>query len=296
MSVAVAIPGRRMSAARARKAKLVEELIGYLKSYKYFMIAGITGLPSSVIKESRKLLNQRGSVLKVVKNTLFLLALKESGRYVDEFKNYLRGQNAVIFTNDNPFEILLFLDKQKIMREARPGDIATKEIVVPAGNTGIPPGPAISLFNKLNIPIRVQEGSIWVAKDTVAAKPGDTISPELADLLNKLGVKPIESKLNIKLIAIDSRVVKPEEVELDPSIYKEKIKEAYSRAFNLAFNAAIPLPQVVHLLVAKAHQEAVALALEAALPVKETLPFAIARAHAEATVLYNLIKSRNPNF
>ena len=296
MSSALAVSTGRMSPIRMRKAKMVEELVYYLKTYKYFMVAGITGLPSSVIKGSRDLLRQKNSTLKVVKNTLFLIALKQAGRYSEDFKKVLVGQNAVIFTNSNPFEIIIFLDKQKITRAARPGDIATNEIIIPAGNTGIPPGPAISLFNKLNIPMRVQEGSIWVAKDTVVAKPGDVISPELADLLNKLGMKPIESKLNIKLIVIDGHIVRPEEVELAPQLYLERIKTAYSQAFNLSVNAALPLPEVMSLLVAKAHMEALSVAVKAGIPDKATLPHILAKASTEAQALYNLIKSKNPNF
>ncbi len=296
MSQAVMLYTSKMSPARARKAKFIGELKEYLQKYRYFMLAGITGLPTSVIKESRRLLYQRGSILKVIKNTLFLIALKEVGKYSDQFKDALRGQNAVIFTNENPFEIILFLDKQKILREARPGDIATKEILIPAGNTGIPPGPAISLFNKLNIPIRVQEGSIWVARDTIVAKPGDVITPELADLLNKLGMKPIESKLNIKLIAMDGRVAKPDEVELDPKLVAEKLRVAHSQAFNLAFNAALPIPQIISMLVAKAHLQAMAVAVEASIPDKNTLPYTLAKAHSAALAIYNLVKSRNPNF
>lgn len=295
MSRTVAVASAKMSPVRARKVKLVEELVGDLKTYKYFMVARITGLPSSVIKGSRDLLREKNSKLKVVKNTLFLIALKESGKYSEEFKGVLQGQNAVIFTDSNPFEIVIFLNKQKITRPARPGDTATNEIVIPAGNTGIPPGPAISLFNKLNIPMRVQEGSIWVAKDTVVAKPGDVVSPELADLLNKLGMKPIESKLDIKVIVIDSRIVKPEEVVLDPKLYFENIKTAHAQAFNLSVNAALPLPEVMGLLVTKAHREALALAIEAGIPDKEILPYVIAKAHSTAQSLYNLLKSKNPN-
>lgn len=284
----------KSSPARARKAKLLEELSGYLKQYRYYMVASITGLPASVVKTSRSLLRSDGSLMKVVKNTIFLLALKNTGKYVEGIEEHLRGQNAVIFTNKNPFEILFFLDKQKIMREARAGDIATSEIVLPAGNTGIPPGPMISNFNKLGIPTRVQEGSIWIAKDTVVAKPGDVISPELAELLSKLGLKPIESKLQIKTIYLDGKVVSPKDVELDVSLWKNRLVSAHIEAYNLAFNAALPLPQVLPQLIAKAHIEALALASNAAYPAREALPQILAKAEAQAKALYERLKAVKP--
>lgn len=296
MSRATAVTIGRVSPTRARKVRIVEELAQYLKNYRYIILVGITGLPTSVIKGSRDLLRQRNSVLKVVKNTLLMIALKQAGKQTEQLKSALRGQNAVIFTNENPFEVLMFLEKQKLKREARAGDIATNEIVIPAGNTGIQPGPLISLFNKLNIPIRIQEGSIWVAKDTVVAKPGDVISPELADLLNKLGMKPIESKLAAKLVIIDNRIISPSDVELDPTVYAERLKTAYIRAFNLAVNAALPVPETLKLVVAKAHREALALSIEAGIPDRSVLPLILTRAHSAAQAIYNIIKSKNPNF
>uniref|UniRef100_A0A7C1T137 Large ribosomal subunit protein uL10 n=1 Tax=Thermofilum pendens TaxID=2269 RepID=A0A7C1T137_THEPE len=285
----------RLSPARQRKLRMLQELKELLTENKYFLVADIHGLPTSVVKGTRSLLRERNGYLKVVKNKVFLLALKEAGRYAEGIERVLQGQNAVIFTNDNPFSVVLFLEKQRITREARAGDIATNEIVIPSGNTGIPPGPVLSLFSKLNIPTRIQEGSIFVVKDTVVAKPGDRISPELAELLNKLGLKPIESKLRVKALCIDHRVVSPDEVELDPKVYAEKLKQAYAEALNLAVNAVLPAPEVVELAVRRAHAEALALALEAAIPTPEAAPLLLQKAEAAARALYEVLKRKNPS-
>ncbi len=296
MSGQIAVTVReRLSPAMQRKAKMLQELQDLLIKNKYFLIADIHGLPTSVIKGTRFLLRERDSHLKVVKNKVFLIALKETGGYVEGLEKVLQGQNAVIFTNDNPFSIVLFLEKQKIAREARAGDIATNEIVIPSGNTGIPPGPILSLFSKLNIPTRIQEGSIFIVKDTVVAKPGDKISPELAELLNKLGLKPIESKLRVKALCIDHRIVYPDEMELDPKIHADRLKQAYAEALNLAVNAVLPVPEVVEIAVQRAHAEAIALALEAAIPIPETTPLLLQRAEAAARALYEALKRKNPS-
>jgi large subunit ribosomal protein L10 len=296
MSGQVAVVAReRLSPARQRKARMLQELKELLAGNKYFLVADIHGLPTSVVKGTRSLLREKGGHLKVVKNKVFLIALKESGRYIEEVEKVLQGQNAVIFTNDNPFSVVLLLEKQKIAREARAGDIATSEIVIPSGNTGMSPGPILSLFSKLNIPTRIQEGSIFIVKDTVVAKPGDRISPELAELLNKLGLKPIESKLRVKALCIDHRVVFPDEVELDPKVYAERLKQAYAEALNLAVNAVLPVPEVVEVAVRRAHAEALALALEAAIPTPEAMPLLLQRAEAAARSLYEALKSRNPS-
>ncbi|MEM4411913.1 MAG: 50S ribosomal protein L10 [Thermofilum sp.] len=295
MSLQRVVEKAQLSRARQRKQRMLQEYISLLKSNSYYLIADIVGLPTSVIKSSRSILEERGSRLKVVKNTVFLIALKQTGRVVEGVEKLLRGQNAVIFTNENPFEVMLFLEKQKIVREARAGDIATNDIVIPAGNTGMSPGPILSLFGKLKVPTRIEEGSIYVAKDTVVAKAGDVITPELAELLNKLGIKPIESKLRIKAICMDHRLVTPDQVILEPKRYEESLREAYAQAFNLAVNAAMPLPEVVGLLVRRARAEALAVAAEAAIVTPETAPLVLAKAEAAAKALYEAVRRRNPS-
>lgn len=295
MSLQEVVSRGQLSKAKMRKQKMLEEYESLLRSNKYFLIADIRGLPTSVIKGSRSILREMNSHLKVIKNTVFLIALKRTDRSVEGIEKLLQGQNAVIFTNANPFEIVFFLEKQKIVREARAGDIATGDIVIPAGNTGLSPGPVLSLFGKLKVPTRIEEGSIYVAKDTVVAKAGDVITPELAELLNKLGLKPIESKLRIKAICLDHRLVSLDQVVLEPRYYEESVKEAYSQAFNLALNAALPLPEVAGLLVRRAHAEALAVAAEAAILTSETVPIVLAKAEAAAKALYEALKRVNPS-
>ena len=131
-------------------------------------------------------------VMLVAKNNLASLGLKKLGiKHADEFLAKLNGQNALIFTNMNPFKLYLNLEKSKVNLPARAGDVATDEIVVPAGNTGIPPGPVLSEFKEANVSTRIESGSIYVAKDSVVARPGDTISPKLSGLLSRLNLKPI---------------------------------------------------------------------------------------------------------
>lgn len=285
----------QLSKAKQRKQRMLEEYEALLKSNKYYLLADIRGLPTSVIKGSRSILRERGSYLKVIKNTVFLIALERAGRVAEGIEKLLQGQNAVIFTNENPFEIMLFLEKQKIVREARAGDIATGDIVIPAGNTGISPGPVLSLFGKLKVPTRIEEGSIYVVKDTLVAKAGDVVTPELAELLSKLGLKPIESKPRIKAICMDHKLVTLDQVVLEPKHYEESIREAYAYAFNLAINAALPLPEVVSLLIRRAHTEALAIAAEAAVVTPETVSLVLAKAEAAARALYEAIKRRNPS-
>ena len=68
--------------------------------------------------------------------------------------------------NKSPFKLNVLLAKNKIMMIARGGDIASIDIVVPAKNTGIAPGPMLTEFKEAGIPTKIDQGTIWIAKDS----------------------------------------------------------------------------------------------------------------------------------
>src|SRR5579875_2788685 len=130
-------------------------------------------------------------------------ALQQLGiQRASEFVSRLDGQNALIFTNMNPFKLFLVLEKSKVSLPARAGDIATENIIIPSGNTGIPPGPVLSEFKEAGVPTRIESGNIFVSKDTIVARPGDSISPKLAGLLARLNLKPIKAGLSIFMASL----------------------------------------------------------------------------------------------
>ena len=279
------------------KVKRLEEIKNYLKKYKYLLLVDITNVTAPVLHESRRLLKKDGSILKVIKNTLTRFAIEEVKKEkpgIEKIESFLKGQKAIIFTDKNPFEIQLFLNKNKIPRAAKAGDIATRDIVIPAGNTNFAPGPILSMFNKLKIPIKIQEGSIWVSKDTVVAKAGETITADVADLLGKLGIKPIEVGLNVHAIYLDGNVIKAEEINIDPEYYSELFATAVREAINLSINSGYPTHETIEDIVKKAHLEAVSLAANVVFITKDTAEQILGKLYREAFSLYELIKSKNP--
>ncbi len=280
-----------------RKVKMLNEYVEYLKRYRGFIIASIFQTPAQALYETRKKLREMNSVLKVIKNRVFLKAILKA--YGDEelakkLEPYLQGELAVIFTNANPFEIYLFVEKNKVYREARPVDIAPEDIVIPAGNTGIPPGPILSKFGKLKIPTKIQGGTIWVTKDTVVARKGETISADLAEILTRLGIKPIPIMLRLKAAYIDGIIIPEEQLKIDVGEYRSKVEEAVRNAINLAVNAAFPTPEAMPMILAKAHREAMALAAEAAFITKETAELVLGSAYAKALALASILSSKAP--
>lgn len=277
------------------KKSIVEKIVSLFQKYRSFAIGDLYGMKAKHIQSIRK--NFRGLIeLYVAKNTLIKKAVEKIpkfNKHKEEISKYLFGQNILIFSNMNPFSLYLLLERNKIASEASPGDIATEDIIVPAGNTGLQPGPILSKFSALKIPTKVQEGSIWITKDTLVAKKGDIISADLADILKKLGLKPIMVGLKLKM-AFDEIIIPGEVLVIDLEKYKSEIKSAMERAINLAFNIAYPTKETIPLLISKAYMEARALAITSVFPIPEMLKDSITIAISRGRRLFEEITKKHP--
>lgn len=274
------------------KSEKVKEIKDLLACYRALGIADLHKVRAQQLQEIRRKLEGIAK-LKVYKNTLVERALRDMGyTNIDHLKKYMQGSNVYIFTNYNPFKLALLLEKSKVRVPAKAGDIATEDIIVPAGNTGLPPGPVISQLNAVGIPTRIESGSVWVSKDTVVARKGEVINESLAAALSKLGLKPIELGLSLKAVYDEGFVLSEDDLKLNFEDYKKSIGEAYAQALNLALNAAYPMPETITLLLHRAAFEARNLALNARVFLPEVLPDLLLRAHMEALALEAEVKKR----
>jgi len=273
-----------------QKAQQVEEIKKLLSQYKVVGIASLEKVRAAQLQELKKKL-EKEVYMRVFKNTLVKRAIEElNDSRLKKLEEYLTGANIFLFTNMNPFKLSILLEKNKVKAIAKAGDKAVNDIIVPAGNTGLPPGPVISQFSSVGIPTRIESGSVWINKDTLVCKKGEVISLQLANILSKLGIKAVEIGLTLKVVYDDGQIITEEDLMIDLEEIRKSIEEAQSYAFNLSINAAIPMPENISLLLQKAHQEAYTLAVNAAVPTKETIEDLLRKAYAEALSLSQQIK------
>jgi len=274
-----------MSQVSAEKMAIVDSTVKLLDEYKLIGAADLTKVGSGMLQDLRKQL--RGQVtIKGIKNNLMRISMEKVGLQGTEgFITQIKGQNIYIFSNGNPFSLAMTLHKNKVRVFAKAGDIALEDLMVPAGNTGLSPGPIISKFGGLSIRTRIEAGNIWVVSDTVVAKAGDEISADLADLLTRLGVRASEMGLEIKAVYEDGIVIPKEELILDVNVYSERLSRALSEAYQVALNAAYVTPLTIMPLISLAAQNVRMLALESAWVTPETVEELVARANAQAVTL-----------
>lgn len=264
------------------KVKEVDEIAQLINEHKVLAIASLKKVRAAQLQEFKKNLADK-VFMRVIKNTLMKMAIEKCKDKQDLkiLEEHLQGSNIYIFTDLNPFKLALALEKGKVKTTAKSGDIAAFDVVVPAGNTGQPPGPVISQLNAAGLPTRIESGSVWISKDTLVVKKGEAIAERLASVLSKLGIKPVESGLAMSYAFDEGLVITQEQLKLDIEGTKQTVERAYADSFSLSLSIAYPTTENTPTLIQVAHKEAYALSMSAAIPTKETIEDLVRKAHAE---------------
>ena len=279
-----------------KKRIMYEELQRIPSEYNVIALSKMSKVRAAQLMMIRKKFRNDINI-KIVKNKVAIRAFEKVKDVagIENLRDQLEGQCALIFTNINPFKLNLIFAQNKVFLAAKGGDIATKEIFVPSGNTGITPGPVLSEFKTANVATKIDQGTIWVTKDTLVAKPGDVISMPLASLLSKLNVKPVEAGISVNFAIAEGLQFKEQDLRLNLDEYKEELARSFAQALALATEAGYMTPETVTPLLVKAHQQAISLATEAGYMTSETAGFVLPRAQMQAQAIANKAKEKGYN-
>jgi len=276
-----------------KKRLMYDELQQLPRQYSVIALSKMTKVRATQLMTIRKKFRKEIKI-KVIKDKVAIRAFEKvkdlSG--LENLSKQLEGQCALIFTNINPFKLNLIFAQNKVFLAAKGGDIAAKEITVPAGNTGITPGPVLSEFKMANVPTRIDQGTVWVSKDTLVAKPGDVISTPLASLLSKLNVKPIEAGISVNFAVAEGMTFQDKDLLINLDEYKEGLIRSFEQALALATEAGYMTAETINPLLVKAQHQARSLAAESGYLTYETAEFVLPRAHLQAQAVANKAKEK----
>jgi len=201
---------------------------------------------------------------------------------IEKMKEKLTGQCLFMFTNMSPFKLNVLLGKNKVLLVARGGDTASIDVVVPPKNTGIAPGPMLTEFKENKIPTKIDQGTIWILKETTPVKKGEVISTKLAALLGKLDIKPIEARIVLNSALSESILFSEEDLVVDVDAFRDKIAQANQNALALSTEIAYVTEDNIAQILAKASQAGISLSVEAAYVTDETKEQILQKAHSQA--------------
>ncbi|MDE0091114.1 MAG: 50S ribosomal protein L10 [Thaumarchaeota archaeon] len=206
----------------------------------------------------------------------------------------LVGQCMLMFTDMSPFRLNMLLGKNKIMMAARGGDTSSMDVVVPEMNTGIAPGPMLTEFKEAGIPTKIDQGTIWISKDTTPVHKGEVINDKLASILGKLDIKPVEAGISLYAALEDGLVYAEDDLTIDVEAFRDSVIAAHQEALSLSVEAAYVTPENVTQILAKASQHARSLSVESGYLTDETREQVLQRADARARALAQSAEGYEP--
>jgi large subunit ribosomal protein L10 len=275
-------------AASEWKKQRVKELAKLLKEYPVIGVLNLRAMPCSSLQQMRKKFRP-GSIMAGGRKRLFLRAiemvekdkpgLKNLEKYLDE------GLPGLLFTKDNPFILFKTLNQSKILAPAKAGDIAPKDLVIQAGPTPFAPGPIIGELGRIGLKTGVEAGKVTIKLESTVAKKGQTISGELASILMRLGITPMEIGLDLIAAYEKGTIFGKDVLAIDEVEFMGRLETAVRHGINLAVNTGIMTKDTTPIMIAKAFNEAKALAIAQNIFADAVVGDILAKANCQASAL-----------
>lgn len=276
------------------KTVMYEQLQELPKKYKVLALVRMEKVRASQILPLRKKLRDEVTFVSIKDKVAQKALEKVDVPGIKDMVSKLTGQCLFMFTNMSPFKLNVLLAKNKIMMPARGGDIASIDVVVPAKNTGIAPGPMLTEFKNAKIPTKIDQGTIWITKDTIPVKKGELVPEAVAVLLGKLDIKPVEAGIALESALEDGLVYTREDLVIDVEQFAQELAMAYQEAISLSIEAAYVTPENVKQILAKAAQSARSVSVESGFLTDETKEQILQKGHGQAQALAGKAKNYTP--
>lgn len=266
------------------KKEEVAMLIRLLTDNPVVGVADIGSIPAPQMQEMRASLRQDVHIVGT-KNRLLKLAIAEAAKKrpgLEDLEKKVDGQMAVIATSMNPFKLFKKLGEGATMAPIKGGSVTPNDITVQKGPTPFGPGPIVGDFQKAGIPAKIEGPKVVITKTTTPVKAGDTVSADLALMLAKLEIKPVEIKIRLQAAFEEDTLFTPDVLDIDETRILGQVALAAAQAKAVALDAAWPTKQTIAELVGRAYRAGHGLALDTAWVTKDTAEELVGRAHRMA--------------
>ncbi|KAJ4970574.1 hypothetical protein NE237_003673 [Protea cynaroides] len=257
-----------------KKSAYDQKLCELLDQYNQILVVAADNVGSNQLQNIRRGL--RGdSVVLMGKNTMMKRSVRLHAERTGN-KAYLNlipllvGNVGLIFTKGDLKEVSEEVAKYKVGAPARVGLVAPIDVIVPPGNTGLDPSQT-SFFQVLNIPTKINKGTVEIITPVELIKKGDKVGSSEAALLAKLGIRPFSYGLVVLTAYDNGSVFSPEVLDLTEDDLMEKFATGVSMITALSLAISYPtLAAAPHMFInAYKNILAVAVATEYSFPQAE---------------------------
>ena len=278
------------------KKKVVANLVKLIKENPIIGVVNMENLPASQLQKiSAKL--RDNVVLTMTKKRLMKLAFektKDDKKDILKLIDCLKGMPALLFTKQDPFELFKTLKKNKSFAPAKAGQIAPCDLSLKAGPTPFAPGPIIGELGAMGLKTKVEDNKINIIENKVVVKEGEEVKTNVAGILSRLGVKPVEIGLELVAVYENGDILTKDVLDIDEEAYINDMKSAHSEAFKLAVELSYPIEEIIAIVLPKIHSEARTLALEQEILTDETSEDILKKAESGAMKLKGKVPEDAP--
>lgn len=266
------------------KKKNVKEFEKLIKEYPIIGVVNMENLPSAQLSKMRAQL-RKDCIIKMTKRRLLKIVIanvKAEKPGFEHIEKYLGGMPALLFTKENPFKLFNKLKKSKSSAPAKPGQIAPRDIVIKAGPTPFAPGPIISELAACGIKSGVEAGKVAVKQDCIIVYEGDKIKPNVASMLMRLGIQPMEIGLNLVAVYENGIIYDRKVLDIDEEQFARDMSSAATWALNLAVEIVYPSKDILGIIIGKAFKDARGLSISQNILSDATAGAILAKAEMQA--------------
>jgi large subunit ribosomal protein LP0 len=238
------------AAKLAKKQAYFNKLINLCVNSKAGLIVDIDHVTSRQLADIRLELRGRATVL-MGKNTLIRKGLSigheqhpEAG--MDKLRAALSGNKGFIFAQNCTLDdIRNCLKKYRKESAAKTGQESLVDMSLPSGPTGMDPSQT-AFFQALNIATKIVKGQIELVSEFAILKKGEKVAPSAAVLLSKLGVKPFEYGMEVRMVYQDASVFDAAVLDIGNDVLIQKFlagianMAAFSREIGIPTEAGLP--------------------------------------------------------
>ena len=284
------MPGR--GSVPSEKIARVDALASAIAAKPVVAVVGIRGVPASALQSMRRELRRREHPIIVATNSTIRHALEKAMAERPAFRpllDHVQDPTAILSAEGNPFSLYQEFLKTRSPTPARGGEIAPHDIFVPAGTTSFKPGPIVGELQHAGFPAAIEKGKVILRKDTTIVKAGAPIPREVAALLTRLEIFPLEVGLTLRAVVDGSTYYPPEVLSVDLEERRSELGRAAFRAIALAVELGYPTPESLPRLLGRAHRRALGVALATGHVTKETIEPLFAKAMREAAAVGRLM-------
>ncbi len=272
----------------AKKAKKVEEILSKMKKYKSVALIELKNLPDVLLQKSRKKIREDGEVISA-RRAVFERVFSADPK-LKKFLEKINEPVSLILSNKSPFELAQFFNQNKKKMAAKVGQISPYEIIVPEGETELPPGPALSELKTAGLAVQIKAGKIAVSKDSVLAKKGEVITDKKAKALQMLGILPFEKGINIVYAYDGEYLYTPQVLAIDLNYVNNGIINSYNLGKNLSINAKYPVKSTIGVFITNAYMQGKNFSINGKIYSKETIGQLLNLAKTQGSALSGLNK------